>query len=105
MARMCWSDENSRKLLKILNEEKDRGVSKFNWNHIAKNFNAQTSLAATHKQISNHYSELKDKYKAWEQLQSLSGISYNPITKEVDVEERSTERYKAFIEVKILLHF
>lgn len=103
MGRITWSDENSRILLNILNEEKIRGVSKFNWGNIAKIFNVQTKFDATGKQVQNHCSDLKEKYKCWEELQGLTGISFNPTTKQVDIEERSLERYKAFIEVKLLL--
>ncbi|KAK9749955.1 hypothetical protein RND81_02G161400 [Saponaria officinalis] len=96
--RIQWTDGVSRKLLVILNEEKSRGVSKFIWTNIAKNFSAQTGYDVNAKQVKNHYTDLKEKYKSWEELQSLTGISYNPITKEVDVEERSLERYEAFKE-------
>ncbi|XP_074284106.1 uncharacterized protein LOC141608662 [Silene latifolia] len=98
MGRTSWPDENSRILLNILNEEKNRGVSKFNWGNIAKKFNAQKECNVTGKQVQNHYSDLKERYKGWEELQGLSGISFNPITKKVAVDEKSLERYNAFIE-------
>ncbi|XP_074312112.1 uncharacterized protein LOC141647715 [Silene latifolia] len=98
MGRTSWPDENSRILLNILNEEKNRGVSKFNWGNITKKFNAQKECNVTGKQVQNHYSDLKERYKGWEELQGLSGISFNPITKKVVVDEKSLERYNAFIE-------
>ncbi|XP_074294113.1 uncharacterized protein LOC141621782 [Silene latifolia] len=98
MGRTSWPDENSRILLNILNEEKNRGVSKFNWGNIAKKFNAQKECNVTGKQVQNQYSDLKERYKGWEELQGLSGISFNPITKKVVVDEKSLDRYNAFIE-------
>ncbi|XP_074266091.1 uncharacterized protein LOC141588554 [Silene latifolia] len=83
MGRTSWPDENSRILLNILNEEKNRGVSKFHWGNIAKKFNAQKECNVTGKQVQNHYSDLKERYKGWEELQGLSGISFNPITKKI----------------------
>ncbi|KAK9756381.1 hypothetical protein RND81_01G093000, partial [Saponaria officinalis] len=98
MSRISWSDTNSRKLLNIIVEEKNKGVSKYNWANIAKIFNAQTGFSATGKQVQNHYTDMKEKYKCWEELQSLTGISYDPKTGELDVAEKSLERYKAFLE-------
>ncbi|KAK9740878.1 hypothetical protein RND81_03G067800 [Saponaria officinalis] len=98
MSRISWSDTNSRKLLNIIVEEKNKGVSKYNWANIAKIFNAQTGFFATGKQVQTHYADMKEKYKCWEELQSLTGISYDPKTGELDVAEKSLERYKGFLE-------
>ncbi|KAL6513537.1 hypothetical protein OROGR_021023 [Orobanche gracilis] len=97
-ARITWTDETSKKLIEILVNENNRGVSKRTWTNIAKNFNAQTQLCASATQVRNHYTDLKEKYKCWEDLQSLSGVAFNPITREVDVQERSLERYNVFLE-------
>lgn len=100
MKRFTWTDEHSKTMLLILNDEKNKGTSKFNWNSIAKVFNAQTRLDIKDKQASNHYSEMKEKFKSWEELQNLTGIAYDPRTKKVDVQEESLERYTAYLEVK-----
>ncbi|KAK9706451.1 hypothetical protein RND81_07G125500 [Saponaria officinalis] len=98
MSRISWSDTNLRKLLNIIVKEKNKGVSKYNWANIAKIFNAQTGFSAAGKEVRNHYTDMKEKYKCWEELQSLTGISYDPKTGELDVAEKSLERYKAFLE-------
>ncbi|KAL2930946.1 L10-interacting MYB domain-containing protein [Bienertia sinuspersici] len=94
MGRITWTDERARKLLVILNDEKDKGISKHNWANVAKIFNAQTSLNAHGKQVQNHYGDLKEKFKCWEDYQRMAGIAYNPRTGDVDVEERSLPRWK-----------
>lgn len=102
MGRTCWTDDISRKFLTILIEEKARGVSKFNWTKIATNLNVQTGLTLAAKQVINHHNDLKNRFKCWEELQNMSGIAYNPVTNQVDVEERATERYNSFLEVHFL---
>lgn len=109
MARYEWNDDNSKKLLVILVEEKDRGVSKFIWSNIANVFNAQTSGGkeenkVTGKQVNNRYGDLKNMFKAWEELQKMSGIAINPYTKSVDVEEKSLERWKSYLVVCFFLY-
>ncbi|KAK9667734.1 hypothetical protein RND81_13G007800 [Saponaria officinalis] len=95
---MSWSDTNSRKLLNIIVEEKNKGVTKYNWPDIAKIFNQQTGFSAVGKQLQNHFNDLKDKYKCWEEFQSLPGIAYDPRTGKLDVAEKSLEIYNAFLE-------
>ncbi|XP_074308770.1 uncharacterized protein LOC141643483 [Silene latifolia] len=67
-------------------------------NGIAKIFNAQTRSNISEKQAINHHSYKKDQYKAWEELQNLTGIAYDPRTNKIDVQEESLERYAAFLE-------
>ncbi|KAL2904899.1 hypothetical protein RDABS01_003609 [Bienertia sinuspersici] len=98
LGRITWTDERTRKLLVILNDEKDKGVSKHNRANVAEIFNAQTSLNAHGKQVQNHYGDLKEKFKCWEDYQRMIGIAYNPRTGDVDVEERSLPRWEAFLE-------
>lgn len=101
MARTYWTDDVSRKLLTILNEEKARGVSKFCWSKITTNLNVQTGLNLSTKQVINHHGDLSKKFKCWEELQNMSGISFDPVTKKIAVDEKSTERYNAFLEVNL----
>ncbi|KAL2921202.1 L10-interacting MYB domain-containing protein [Bienertia sinuspersici] len=85
MGKSLWTegpDGHSRRLLTIMVEHKQKGNTKFNWPTLAKIFNGQTSLGVTWKQVRNHYNDLKDKYKAWEVLQRMTGIAYNPVTKD-----------------------
>ncbi|WCJ41693.1 hypothetical protein M5689_022543 [Euphorbia peplus] len=92
MGRMTWDDEKTRKLLTILAEAKDKGTSKFSWPCIVKLYNAHTGCDINAKQASNHFLDLKEKFKSWEELQRLTGIAYNPTTGGVDVHENSLER-------------
>ncbi|XP_074284500.1 uncharacterized protein LOC141609293 [Silene latifolia] len=85
-------------MLKILVDEKNKGTSKYNWISIAKVFSAQVGTEINEKQARNHFSDSKEKFKSWEELQNLTGIAYDPRTKKVDVQEESLERYKAYLE-------
>ncbi|KAL2892608.1 UvrABC system protein C, partial [Bienertia sinuspersici] len=82
MGRIFWDDRTSRKLLVILVKEKKRGCSRHDWDSIAKNLNEQTEVNATAKQVQNHASNLKIRFKTYQELNQLSGIAYNPLTNE-----------------------
>ncbi|KAL2925034.1 L10-interacting MYB domain-containing protein [Bienertia sinuspersici] len=100
MGKSLWTEgpDGSRRLLTIMVEHKHKGTTKFNWPTLAKIFNGQTSLGVTWKQVQNHYYDLRYKYKAWEELQRMTGIAYNPVTKDVDVAEQSLERWNTFLQ-------
>ncbi|WCJ24617.1 hypothetical protein M5689_006562 [Euphorbia peplus] len=85
MGRITWDDEKTRKLLTTLAEAKDKGTSKFSWPCIAKLYNAHRGCDINAKQASNHFSDLKDKFKSLEELQCLTGIAYDHTTSGVDV--------------------
>ena len=99
MGKVTWDDSTSRKLLSILTDDKDRGCTKYNWKSYAKNLSARFEVNVTTTQCINHIDMLKCKYKTYLALQKLTGITIDPITKEVDVEERATDRWEAFLEV------
>ncbi|KAL6572563.1 hypothetical protein OROMI_013521 [Orobanche minor] len=51
------------------------------------------------RQVQNHYSDLKDKYKGWVELRTImSGIGIHPETNDIRVEETHLERWNAFVE-------
>lgn len=95
-----WSQyDRSKKLLKLLNHEKERGASPTNFPHLAELFNRQTGNNILPVQVKNHYDYLKDKHKAYVQLMSMTGIGIDKSTGAVHEEELQSPRYKAFIKV------
>ncbi|KAL6585531.1 hypothetical protein OROMI_002175 [Orobanche minor] len=97
--RATWNDNTSKRLVDICIDEKENGSSKFDWGKIAKNLSVQTSMNFGTKQVTNHYNDLKDKYKAWVELrQIMSGIGFHPITGAVSPHETHLERWQAFEE-------
>ncbi|KNA17318.1 hypothetical protein SOVF_081080 [Spinacia oleracea] len=98
MGRVNWTDDLSKILLTMLTDEKDKGVSKFNWSNITKSFNARSQLDVQGKQVQNHHGDLRSQFKCWEELQGLSGLSFNHRTNKVDVEEKHLDRWRAFLQ-------
>ncbi|CAH9129538.1 unnamed protein product [Cuscuta epithymum] len=96
--RTPWNDTTTTTFLKICAEEKAKGNTKYDWNKIVNNLHVQTGVLFYCKKARNHFSELKDKYKAWVDLQNCTGINFDPVTGEVQVEERSLDRWKAYQE-------
>lgn len=99
--RTTWNDSITKKLVDICIDEKENGSSKFDWNKIAKNLSVQTQMNFGVRQVSNHYNDLKEKYKGWVSLRSIaSGIGFDPKTGAIRPEETHLERWKSFEEVK-----
>ncbi|KAL6535243.1 hypothetical protein OROMI_026617 [Orobanche minor] len=97
--RTTWNDNTTKRLVDICIDEKANGCSKFDWAKIAKNLSVQTQMNFVPRQVSNHYHDLKDKYKGWVDLRSImSGIGFDPKTGAVRPEETHLERWKSFEE-------
>ncbi|KAL6571423.1 hypothetical protein OROHE_003066 [Orobanche hederae] len=61
--RFCWSDNITKRLLDICIDEKENGYNKFDWQKLAQNLSVQAQMTFVARQVQNHYSDLKDKYK------------------------------------------
>ncbi|KAL6539711.1 hypothetical protein OROHE_011482 [Orobanche hederae] len=97
--RFCWSDNITKRLLDICIDEKENGCSKFDWQKIAQNLSVQTQMTFVARQVQNHYSDLKNKYKSWVELRTImSGIRIHPETNAIRVEVTHLEHWNAFVE-------
>ncbi|KAL6506098.1 hypothetical protein OROHE_022627 [Orobanche hederae] len=97
--RFCWSNNITKRLLDICIDEKENGCSKFDWQKIAQNLSVQTQMIFVAREVQNHYSDLKDKYKGWVELRTImSGTGIHPETNVIRVEETHLERWNAFVE-------
>ncbi|KAL6588137.1 hypothetical protein OROMI_001115 [Orobanche minor] len=97
--RTTWNDNTTKRLVDICIDEKENGCSKFDWAKTAKNLSVQTQMNFVLRQVSNHYHDLKDKYKDWLDLRSImNGIGFDPKTGAVRPEEAHLERWKSFEE-------
>ncbi|XP_021724239.1 uncharacterized protein LOC110691596 [Chenopodium quinoa] len=94
--RTSWNNEDIEIFLDLIKENKKSRGGKYNWDTIILRLNAETGKEFEKKQLENFYSDIRGKFKAWNELKSWIGIGWNEETG-CPVIDPKDEKWKAFI--------
>ncbi|WVZ48959.1 hypothetical protein U9M48_000344, partial [Paspalum notatum var. saurae] len=81
--RAKWDEETTKTFLDLCIAEKEkrnynnRGLTRFGWQNVYRNFRQLTGRAYDTKQMQNKFNTLKRVYKAWKNLKDKSGGGWN----------------------------
>uniref|UniRef100_A0A803MDW5 Myb/SANT-like domain-containing protein n=1 Tax=Chenopodium quinoa TaxID=63459 RepID=A0A803MDW5_CHEQI len=94
--RTSWNNEDIEIFLDLIKENKKSRGGKYNWDTIVLRLNAQKGKEFEKKQLENFYSDIRGKFKAWNELKSWTEIGWNEETG-CPVIDPKYEKWKAFI--------